>query len=114
MLYCTHQQYFTALRSLHIMACQAVCSVLRTPIASIDHLKVQLPDPDALKVRWSLECFNGQFCFYEYKHICVKPCSNDLRSLINADADYLKMSPMMSNLRWSNVLTFIDYKSSDN
>ncbi|KAA0048027.1 cell cycle checkpoint control protein RAD9A isoform X1 [Cucumis melo var. makuwa] len=38
---------------------KAVCSVLRTPIASIDHLKVQLPDPDALKVRWSLECFNG-------------------------------------------------------
>lgn len=63
MLYCIHQKYFTSLQSLPIMPCQAVCSVLRTPIASIDHLKVQLPDPDALKVRWSLECFNGQFLF---------------------------------------------------
>ncbi|XP_022150828.1 cell cycle checkpoint control protein RAD9A isoform X2 [Momordica charantia] len=38
---------------------KAVCSVLRTPIASIDHLRVQLPDPDSLKVQWSLKCFNG-------------------------------------------------------
>ncbi|CAK7340651.1 unnamed protein product [Dovyalis caffra] len=38
---------------------KAICSVLRTPVAGIDHLIVQLPDPDALKVQWTLECFNG-------------------------------------------------------
>ncbi|KAJ4838816.1 hypothetical protein Tsubulata_032853 [Turnera subulata] len=38
---------------------KAVCSVLRTPVASIDHLNVKLADPDAPKVQWSLECFNG-------------------------------------------------------
>ncbi|CAI0459926.1 unnamed protein product [Linum tenue] len=39
---------------------QAVCAVLRTPIQSIDHLRVQLPDPDASKVQWTLECNNGK------------------------------------------------------
>ncbi|KDP23481.1 hypothetical protein JCGZ_23314 [Jatropha curcas] len=38
---------------------KAICSVLRTPIPSIDHLSVQFPDPDASKVQWTLECFNG-------------------------------------------------------
>ncbi|XP_062084813.1 uncharacterized protein LOC133790969 [Humulus lupulus] len=38
---------------------KAVCSVLRTPIASIDSLSIKLPDPDASKVQWTLECFNG-------------------------------------------------------
>ncbi|XP_022937528.1 cell cycle checkpoint control protein RAD9A isoform X1 [Cucurbita moschata] len=38
---------------------KAVCSVLRTSIASVDHLRVQLPDTYALKIQWSLECFNG-------------------------------------------------------
>ncbi|KAK6159875.1 hypothetical protein DH2020_003256 [Rehmannia glutinosa] len=38
---------------------QAICSVLRTPIASIDHLSVLLADSDASKVRWTLDCFNG-------------------------------------------------------
>ncbi|XVE89647.1 hypothetical protein DITRI_Ditri20bG0012600 [Diplodiscus trichospermus] len=38
---------------------KAVCSVLRTPIASIDHLTVKLADLDASKVQWALECFNG-------------------------------------------------------
>ncbi|XP_010546716.1 PREDICTED: cell cycle checkpoint control protein RAD9A isoform X2 [Tarenaya hassleriana] len=38
---------------------KAVCSVLRTPIASIDHLSVQLPDNDASKVQWTLECYSG-------------------------------------------------------
>ncbi|CAI0459924.1 unnamed protein product [Linum tenue] len=38
---------------------KAVCAVLRTPIQSIDHLRVQLPDPDASKVQWTLECNNG-------------------------------------------------------
>ncbi|KAK6139457.1 hypothetical protein DH2020_026811 [Rehmannia glutinosa] len=37
---------------------QAICSVLRTPIASIDHLSVLLADSDASKVRWTLDCFN--------------------------------------------------------
>ncbi|GMH11357.1 hypothetical protein Nepgr_013198 [Nepenthes gracilis] len=41
------------------MLLKAICSVLRTPIASIDHLRVHLLDPDASKVQWSLECFNG-------------------------------------------------------
>lgn len=39
---------------------QAVCSVLRTPIASVEHLTVQLPDPDAPKVQWTLKCYNGK------------------------------------------------------
>ncbi|KAL5566006.1 hypothetical protein UlMin_029170 [Ulmus minor] len=38
---------------------KAICSVLRTPITSIDHLNISLPDPDASKVQWTLECYNG-------------------------------------------------------
>uniref|UniRef100_A0A1J3E2X9 Cell cycle checkpoint control protein RAD9A n=1 Tax=Noccaea caerulescens TaxID=107243 RepID=A0A1J3E2X9_NOCCA len=38
---------------------KAVCSVLRTPVASIDHMSVQLPDHDASKVKWTLECYSG-------------------------------------------------------
>ncbi|XP_006339967.1 cell cycle checkpoint control protein RAD9A [Solanum tuberosum] len=38
---------------------KAICSVLRTPIASIDHLTVSLPNPDASKVQWTLNCHNG-------------------------------------------------------
>ncbi|KAL1211727.1 hypothetical protein V5N11_023723 [Cardamine amara subsp. amara] len=38
---------------------KAVCSVLRTPLASIDHMSVQLPDHDASKVKWTLECYSG-------------------------------------------------------
>ncbi|VVA96574.1 unnamed protein product [Arabis nemorensis] len=38
---------------------KAVCSVLRTPVASIDHMSVQLPYHDASKVKWTLECFSG-------------------------------------------------------
>ncbi|CAN1858531.1 Cell cycle checkpoint control protein RAD9A, partial [Linum perenne] len=38
---------------------KAVCSVLRTPVQSIDHLRVQLVDPDSSKVQWTLECNNG-------------------------------------------------------
>ncbi|GAB4855584.1 hypothetical protein Ancab_024207 [Ancistrocladus abbreviatus] len=41
------------------MLLKGICSVLRTPITSIDHLRMHLPDPDASKVQWSLECFNG-------------------------------------------------------
>ncbi|KAG5580799.1 hypothetical protein H5410_051426 [Solanum commersonii] len=37
---------------------KAICSVLRTPIASIDHLTVSLPNPDASKVQWTLNCHN--------------------------------------------------------
>ncbi|XP_060203145.1 uncharacterized protein LOC132631573 isoform X2 [Lycium barbarum] len=38
---------------------KAICSVLRTPIASIDHLCVSLPNPDASKMQWTLNCHNG-------------------------------------------------------
>ncbi|XP_022719427.1 cell cycle checkpoint control protein RAD9A [Durio zibethinus] len=38
---------------------KAVCSVLRTPIASIDHLTVKLADPDSSKIQWTLECYSG-------------------------------------------------------
>ncbi|XP_042002135.1 cell cycle checkpoint control protein RAD9A-like [Salvia splendens] len=38
---------------------KAICSVLRTPVASIDHLTVQLADSDASKVQWALDCSNG-------------------------------------------------------
>ncbi|XP_014517140.1 cell cycle checkpoint control protein RAD9A [Vigna radiata var. radiata] len=38
---------------------KAVCAVLRTPITNIDHLTVRLPDPDAPKLRWILDCYNG-------------------------------------------------------
>ncbi|KAG6437748.1 hypothetical protein SASPL_102676 [Salvia splendens] len=37
---------------------KAICSVLRTPVASIDHLTVQLADSDASKVQWALDCSN--------------------------------------------------------
>lgn len=42
---------------------QAICSVLRTPVASIDHLTVQLADSDASKVQWALDCSNGMKTF---------------------------------------------------
>ncbi|KAK1388699.1 hypothetical protein POM88_016877 [Heracleum sosnowskyi] len=38
---------------------KAICSVLRTPIASIDHLRVHLPSPDSSKIQWTLNCNNG-------------------------------------------------------
>ncbi|KAL3728313.1 hypothetical protein ACJRO7_032979 [Eucalyptus globulus] len=38
---------------------KAVCSVLRTPITNIDYLSVQLPDINASKVQWALQCFSG-------------------------------------------------------
>ncbi|KAJ4719439.1 cell cycle checkpoint control protein RAD9A [Melia azedarach] len=38
---------------------KAVCAVLRTPTASVDNLTVQLPNPDAPKVQWTLKCYNG-------------------------------------------------------
>ncbi|CAL5400555.1 unnamed protein product [Camellia sinensis] len=38
---------------------KAICSVLRTPLTSIDHLSVVLPNPDASKLQWTLDCYNG-------------------------------------------------------
>ncbi|MQL97969.1 hypothetical protein Taro_030675, partial [Colocasia esculenta] len=38
---------------------KAVCSVLRTPVAAVDRLAVLLPSPDAPKLQWSLQCYNG-------------------------------------------------------
>ncbi|KAK9292196.1 hypothetical protein L1049_020158 [Liquidambar formosana] len=38
---------------------KAICAVLRTPITTIDQLCVQLPDPDASKVQWTLNCYSG-------------------------------------------------------
>ncbi|PSS26519.1 Cell cycle checkpoint control protein like [Actinidia chinensis var. chinensis] len=38
---------------------KAISAVLRTPLTSIDHLSVLLPDPDASKVQWTLDCYNG-------------------------------------------------------
>ncbi|KAF3945078.1 hypothetical protein CMV_028512 [Castanea mollissima] len=38
---------------------KAICSLLGTPIASIGNLSVKLPDPDASKVQWALECYSG-------------------------------------------------------
>ncbi|GER32933.1 cell cycle checkpoint control family protein [Striga asiatica] len=43
----------------HPQFVKAICSVLRTPIASIDHLSGLLPDSDASKLQWTLDCFNG-------------------------------------------------------
>ncbi|XP_043720189.1 uncharacterized protein LOC122667813 isoform X3 [Telopea speciosissima] len=37
---------------------KAVCSVLRTPVASVDHLSIRLPNSDASKVQWTLDCLN--------------------------------------------------------
>ncbi|KAK3418655.1 hypothetical protein EUGRSUZ_H04569 [Eucalyptus grandis] len=39
---------------------KAVCSVLRTPITNIDYLSVQLPDINASKIQWALQCFGGK------------------------------------------------------
>ncbi|KAL3728336.1 hypothetical protein ACJRO7_033002 [Eucalyptus globulus] len=38
---------------------KAVSSVLRMPITNIDYLSVQLPDINASKVQWALQCFSG-------------------------------------------------------
>ncbi|KAL5983793.1 hypothetical protein ACLOJK_017885 [Asimina triloba] len=43
----------------NLSAPQAVCSILRTPISSIDRLCVLLPSTDAAKLQWNLECHNG-------------------------------------------------------
>lgn len=59
--------------SLILLFSQAVCSVLRTPLASIDYMSVQLPDHDASKVKWSLECYSGKAIF---------PCSYALFALV--------------------------------
>lgn len=54
---------------LYLLDCvQAICSVLRTPLTSIDHLNVTLPDPDASKVQWTLNCYNGEHFF---PHYCI-------------------------------------------
>lgn len=37
--------------------------MLRTPLASIDHLSIRLPDPDASKMQWTLECYSGKYPF---------------------------------------------------
>lgn len=52
---------------------QAISSVLRTPIASIDHLSVLLADSDASKVQWTLDCFNGMkpFCFILFLFLAI-------------------------------------------
>ncbi|KAF8401492.1 hypothetical protein HHK36_012432 [Tetracentron sinense] len=38
---------------------KAVCSVLRTPTTNVDRLCVHLPNSDASKVQWTLDCYNG-------------------------------------------------------
>ncbi|CAM8911593.1 unnamed protein product [Rhodiola kirilowii] len=38
---------------------KAICAVLRTPILNIDTLSVHLPDVDASKIQWTLQCING-------------------------------------------------------
>ncbi|KAK6915594.1 Rad9/Ddc1 [Dillenia turbinata] len=43
---------------------KAICSVLRTPIVGIDKLRVDLPDPDASKVQWTLDCYSGMKKIY--------------------------------------------------
>lgn len=95
MLYCIHKKFFTWHSCLLVVPCKAVCSVLRTPIASIDHLRVQLPDPDSLKVQWSLKCFNGELPFpiYTSTHtFMLKTMFNLYVLLVNADAGILGMS----------------------
>ncbi|KAL3728312.1 hypothetical protein ACJRO7_032978 [Eucalyptus globulus] len=39
---------------------KAVCSVLRMPITNIDYLSVQVPEINASKVEWALQCFSGK------------------------------------------------------
>ncbi|XP_010259632.1 PREDICTED: cell cycle checkpoint control protein RAD9A isoform X2 [Nelumbo nucifera] len=41
------------------MLLKAVCSILRTPITSVDRLCINMPNPDASKVQWTLECYSG-------------------------------------------------------
>ncbi|KAJ4955407.1 hypothetical protein NE237_012190 [Protea cynaroides] len=36
-----------------------VCAVLRTPIASVDDLSIRLPNSEASKVQWILNCLHG-------------------------------------------------------
>ncbi|PIA61475.1 hypothetical protein AQUCO_00300761v1 [Aquilegia coerulea] len=38
---------------------KAVCSLMRTPVTGVDRLCIHLPDPDAAKVQWTLDCHNG-------------------------------------------------------
>nr|XP_010938419.1 cell cycle checkpoint control protein RAD9A [Elaeis guineensis] len=52
-----------SLSSSSIIQCsvllKSVCSILRTPVASIDRLSALLPSPDSPKLQWSLHCLNG-------------------------------------------------------
>ncbi|OAY74257.1 Cell cycle checkpoint control protein RAD9A [Ananas comosus] len=38
---------------------KSVCSILRTPAASLHRLVARLPAPDAPKLQWTLHCLNG-------------------------------------------------------
>lgn len=62
---------------------QAVCAVLRTPIGSIDHLIVNLPDPDASKVQWTLECYSGRLHF-AYLLCCLFYCFYYCATYVNS------------------------------
>ncbi|KAL3728322.1 hypothetical protein ACJRO7_032988 [Eucalyptus globulus] len=58
---------------------KAVCSVLKMPISNIDYLSVQLPDINASKVQWALQCFNGKDLSIP-RQFCMRP--RDLNRLL--------------------------------
>ncbi|KAK1365220.1 hypothetical protein POM88_040781 [Heracleum sosnowskyi] len=79
---------------------KAICSVLRTPIASIDHLRVHLPSPNASKIQWRLDCDNdkGQTLLVGWaksmlqKSTCRKSGSESDSSRIHSCMDFTLLS----------------------
>ncbi|KAH9293078.1 hypothetical protein KI387_041719 [Taxus chinensis] len=49
---------FTAQAQCSVLL-KAVCTVFRTPSTSMDHLSIFLPDTEATKLQWTLDCING-------------------------------------------------------
>ncbi|XP_068663437.1 uncharacterized protein [Aristolochia californica] len=65
---------------------KAVCSILRTPIASIDHLFVILPNADATKVQWTLDCYNDNSDASLHTQLWLDPAEEFLQYKHGGDA----------------------------
>ncbi|KAK3418657.1 hypothetical protein EUGRSUZ_H04571 [Eucalyptus grandis] len=77
---------------------KAVCSVLRTPITNIDYLSVQLPDINASKIQWALQCFSGKDLSVAVKELkaflafCEK-CEVDIHLYFEKAGEPILMAP---------------------
>ncbi|XP_042475489.1 uncharacterized protein LOC122057446 isoform X2 [Macadamia integrifolia] len=64
---------------------KAVCSVLRTPVASVDHLSIRLPNSDASKVQWTLDCLNEESDAALHTQLWIDPIEEFLQYTHSGD-----------------------------